>query len=135
MDYQSKFAPKKKDPLRPFLPIIGLLIMGIAGVVGWFGSPIVLDLGLQYDIIPAQVTSALQPIELQYTVAGMIFLLIVALFATIYAIFASKPEQLVSEASLKKARDEKIAERRRIKARKSKMRQRMKSGNQDLNDL
>ncbi|MEL6308240.1 MAG: hypothetical protein AAFQ52_08860, partial [Chloroflexota bacterium] len=88
MDYQSKFAPKKKDPLRPFLPIIGLLIMGIAGVVGWYVSPIVLDLGLQYDIIPAQVTGALTATELQYVVAGMIFLLIVALFATIYAVFA-----------------------------------------------
>ncbi|MEO1166351.1 MAG: hypothetical protein AAFV98_21420 [Chloroflexota bacterium] len=126
MDYQSKFAPKKKDPLRPFLPIIGLLIMGIAGVVGWYVSPIVLDLGLQYDIIPAQVTGALTATELQYVVAGMIFLLIVALFATIYAVFAPKPERLVSEASLKKEREDKIAERRRIKARRGKMRRRMK---------
>ncbi|MEL6406102.1 MAG: hypothetical protein AAFR81_17155 [Chloroflexota bacterium] len=135
MDYQSKFAPKKKDPLRPFLPIIGLLIMGIAGVVGWYVSPIVLDLGLQYDIIPAQVTGALTATELQYVVAGMIFLLIVALFATIYAVFAPKPERLVSEASLKKEREDKIAERRRIKARRGKMRRRMKDANKDLNDI
>lgn len=133
MDYQSKFAPKKKDPLRPFLPIIGLVIMAIAGAVGWFGSPILLELGQDY--IPAEVTAAMDAMTLQYVVTGMIFLLVVALFATIYALFAPKPDKLVSEATLKREREEMLAERRRMKARKGKMRQKMKSANKDISDL
>lgn len=133
MDYKSKYAEKKKDPLRPFLPVIGLIIIAIAGAVGYFGAPFALE--AVQDFIPLEVTRQLTSQQLEWIMMGIIFLLIVAVFATIFAIFAPKPSKLVKESTLKRERDEKELERRRTKARRRKMKARMKQANKDVSDI
>lgn len=133
-DFQGKYAPKKKDPLRAFYPIIGLIIIVIAGAVGWFGAPFVLEYGADY--IPRAVTTGISdPLTLQILVAVLIFFVIVAIFAMVYAIFAPKPTKLVSEGALKREREQKLAEQRRMKKRRRKMNARMRAGNKDLDEL
>jgi hypothetical protein len=65
----------------------------------------------------------------------MIFLVIVLLFSAIYAAFAPKQDKLVTEGVIKQERIEKEQDRRRTKARKRKMRGRMREGNKDLDDI
>ena len=127
----GKYAVEKKDPLKPFYPIIGLIVMLIAGAVGWFGSPFVLDFADDYlsrqDVIASLVD--VHPLAPEMVVAFLIFLMIVMLFSAIFAIFAPKKEKLVTEGILKRERMAKDADRRRTKARKRKMRERMREGN------
>lgn len=130
----GKYQPKKKDPLKPFLPIIGLIIMAIAGAVGWFGAPFVLEFGEDY-IPQAVITGIGDEFVLQLLVAGLIFFVIVAVFSMVYAIFAPKPTKLVKEGTLKREREEKLAEQRRRKQRRRKMNARMREGNKELDDL
>lgn len=129
----GKYKAEKKDPLRAFLPIIGLIIIIIAGAVGWFSAPFVLEAGGQY--IPSEVTSQLDEFTLQLLVAMVMFFMIVAVFSAIYAAFAPKPSKLVSESALQQERIAKDQERRRAKSRKRKMKSRMKEANKDFSDL
>lgn len=133
MEIRGKYEPEKKDPLRAFLPIIGLIIIVIAGAVGWFSAPFVLEYGGQY--IPSEVTAQLDEFTLQVLVAVAIFFIIVAVFSAIYALFSPKPNKLVTESVLKQERLAKDQERRRTKARKRKMKARMKEANKDFSDL
>ncbi len=133
MEIRGKYEPEKKDPLRAFLPIIGLIIIVIAGAVGWFSAPFVLEYGGQY--IPSEVTTQLDEFTLQVLVAVAIFFIIVAVFSAIYALFSPKTNKLVTESTLKQERIAKDQERRRTKARKRKMKARMKEANKDFSDL
>ncbi|MGJ3238192.1 MAG: hypothetical protein ACFE0Q_05750 [Anaerolineae bacterium] len=133
MSSQGKYQTQKKDPLRAFLPIIGIIIMAIAAAVGWFSAPFVLEFGGAY--IPAQVTASLDEQTLLIVIAAAIFFIIIAFFSAIYAAFAPKPDRLVTEAVLKQERAEVEQERRRKKARRNKMKARMKEGNKDLDDI
>lgn len=132
----GKYAVQKKDPLAAFYPIIGLIIFAIAVAVGWFSAPFVLEFGGDY--IPAEALTSLSELDPNaplYTVAFLIFLVIIMSFSAIYAVFAPKPKIQVSEASLKRERDSKAEERRRAKLRKRKMRSRMKAANKDMDDI
>ncbi|GAB5490008.1 MAG: hypothetical protein Phog2KO_02230 [Phototrophicaceae bacterium] len=133
MSSQGKYKVAKKDPLRAFLPIIGIIIMVVAGAVGWFSSPFVLEFLGPY--IPTEVTTQLDEFTLQILVAVVIFFMLIATFSAIYAMFAPKPSKLVTESALKKERDAKAQERRRTKARSRKMKARMKEANKDFSDL
>lgn len=132
----GNFQVEKKDPLKPFYPIIGLLVMVIAGAVGWFGSPFALDFADDY--IPSDIITSLvevHPLAPEMVVAFLIFLMIVMLFSAIFAVFAPKKEKLVTESALKQERLAKDADRRRTKARKRKMKSRMREGNKGLDDI
>ena len=136
MDFKGKYEVEKKDPLRAFYPIIGLVVMVIAGAVGWFGSPFALDFA--DDFIPADVITSLvdvHPLAPEMLVAFLIFLMIVMLFSAIFAVFAPKKEKMVTDGVLKQERIAKEADRRRTKARKRKMRARMREGNKGLDDI
>ena len=133
MNIRGKYETEKKDPLRAFLPIIGLIIMVVVGAVGWFSSPYVL--GFLGPYIPIEMTAQLDEMTLRLLVSAVIFFILIATFSAIYAMFAPKPSKLVTEASLKKERDAKEQERRRTKARSRKMKSRMKAANKDFSDL
>ena len=136
MGIHGNFQPVKKDPLKAFYPIIGLVVMLIAGAVGWFGAPFALDFADNY--IPSEVITSLvdvHPLAPEMLVAFLIFLMIVMLFSAIFAIFAPKQEKLVTESALKQERSAREADRRRTKARRRKMKARMKEGNKGLDDI
>ncbi|MEM9952506.1 MAG: hypothetical protein AAF846_12940 [Chloroflexota bacterium] len=136
MSQHGKYAVQKKDPLRAFYPIIGLVIFAIAAAVGWFSSPFVLEFASAY--IPVEALNSLTDIDPNmplYVVAFMVFLLIIMVFSALYALFSPKQEKLVTEAVLKKERDEMEAERKRTKARKRRMRERMKAATKNIEDI
>lgn len=131
--YSGKFVPKKKDPLRPFLPVIGLLMIAAAGAVGWFGSPFLIDwlFTQNYVAIPAAVADS-DPLTLQALATMMIFFIIVGFGGLLYAIVAPRPPKLVQENVLGQERKQMELERQREVARKRKMKSRMKNANKDI---
>lgn len=129
--YSGKFTPKKKDPLRPFLPVLGLLIIAAAGAVAWFGSPFLINWLLtqqSFIRIPASVTDA-DPLVLQGIIAMLIFFIIVAFAAMLYAAVAPRPPKLVQESVLLDERKQMELERQREVARRRKMKAKMKNAN------
>lgn len=136
MSSQGKYAVEKKDPLKPFYPIIGLVIMGIAIAVGWFSAPFILDFA--DDFIPADVITSLKdvhPLAPELLVTFLVVLIVGMLFSAIFAIFAPKQEKSVTENSLKAERAAREAERRRTKARKRKMKARMREGSKGMDEI
>jgi hypothetical protein len=134
--YSGKFTPKKKDPMRAFLPVIGLLVIVAAGAVAWFGSPFLIQwlFTQTYFNIPANVRSA-DEFFFQLLVSVMIFFVIVGIFGLLYAIVAPRPPKAVHESVLMEERKQAELERQRDVARKRKMRSKMKSGSKDIIDI
>ena len=146
--YASKFVPKKKDPLRPFLPVIGLLIIAAAGAVAWFGAPFLLQwlFSQNYFRLPDAMRST-EPVTLyadfvipanillQAITALLIFFVIVGIAAVLYAVVAPRPPKLISENVLAAERKQNELDRQREEARKRKMKSRMKSATKGIDDL
>lgn len=136
--YSGKFVPKKKDPLRPFLPVLGLLIIAAAGAVAWFGSPFLINwLVTQQNFltIPAAVTDPENALTIQALAAMLIFFIIVAFASLLYAVVAPRPPKLVQENVLLAERKQAELERQRDVARKRKMKARMKNANKEMDDI
>jgi hypothetical protein len=134
--YAGKFTPKKKDPMRAFLPVIGLLVIVAAGAVAWFGSPFIIQWLFTQDYfnLPASVSSA-DPFFFQILVSIMIFFVIVAVFSLLYAVVAPRPPKAVHESVLMDERKKMELERQRDVARKRKMKSKMKNANKDVIDI
>ena len=130
--FGGKFEEKKRDPLRPFYPVIGLLVMAITGAIAYFGAPFVLNYVRPY--LPMVMQTA-DPQTLQWIFVGGIFLITMTIFGMIYAIFAPKQFIAATEQSLTKERQEKELERKRTIARKRKMIAKMKDANKDAIDI
>ena len=126
----GKYAPKKKEPLKAFYPIIGLILMSIAGAVGYFSSEWAYELLGQYvDNMPQD------DFQMQMVVAFAIFLVITVVFSAIFAVFAPKPPKMVSEKALMSEKQDRERERMRAKKRKAQMRKKMKGASRDLDDI
>lgn len=128
---QGKYAPKKKDPLRPFYPIIGLLIAGIAGAAAFLGARPLYEL-IRTNLSP-DVAAGLPTVEQMIPVVGvMIFLVIMLLFSLIFALLQPR-KQKVTEQSLLKEKQEKERELRLSRERQRTMREKMRKANRDKN--
>jgi hypothetical protein len=134
--YASKFTPPKKDPLRPFLPVLGLLIIAAAGAVAWFSSPFIRQWLFQqrYVALPAAVMSADQ-FTLEILISVMVFAIIIAFAGLLYAIVAPRPPKLISENVLAAERKQMELDRQRDVQRKRKMKSRMKDANKGMDDI
>lgn len=115
---------KKKDPIAPFLPIIGLVIIVLAGGFAYLVS------GPAHDFLRSQLGSQIpnEPV-VQYAIAGMIFLLIVLVVGMVFAAFQPKPEMTVSERQLDKEKKEREKERLERKKRQRLMKEKMRKAN------
>lgn len=132
----SKYQVEKKDPLKPFYSIIGLVILAIAGAVGWFSAPFILE--FLEDFVPPDMIASLvevHPLAPEMLVTFLVVLMIVFLFSAIFAMFAPKQEKSVSEAALKQEKQSREQERKRIKASRRKMKARMREGNKGMDDI
>jgi hypothetical protein len=132
-EFRGKYEAEKKDPLKPWYPVIGLLLLGIAGAAAFFAR------------VPAYAflkRSLLQGVgnlpddtTMEYVVAFGIGLAIIGIFSMVFALFApkSKNRKLVSENTLKNQKDEMNAERQRAKRRKQQMQAKMKKTRREQN--
>ncbi|MGB1285946.1 MAG: hypothetical protein ACPG7F_05380 [Aggregatilineales bacterium] len=117
---------QRKSPLQAAIrPLMGLLVVIIGGVAAFFGSePLADALSTYTGAIPADQADILQLI-----MGGLIFLLIVMIFAMIGAAFAPKPEKMATERQMEREKKEKEKERLAAKKRKKEMRAKMKAAN------
>lgn len=128
----GKYVVKKKDPLQAFYPIIGLIVLVIGGAIGYFVAPYAIDFARPY--LPPEVMQR-PPEQIQLLFTIMIALIIVAVLGFMFAIFAPKPPKEVSEKALMADRRAIDMERRRQKQRRAAMRQRMKKGTKNIDDV
>lgn len=128
--YGGKYAPKKKDPLKPFYPVIGLVFAAIAAAVGFFASPFVLQL-LKDTVLSSAVGQLPGDDVMQIVIGVMIFLVMVAVFAMIFAIFAPRPDKLATDQAVIQQKQEMELERQRAKMRNRRMKERMRTANKD----
>lgn len=128
----GKYQAEKKDPLRAFYPIIGLIVLAIAGAIGYFTAPYVYDYALPYI---KDIVGDYDKQMIIYMFAFMIALVIVAVLGFVFAIFAPKPPKEVGVKALQAERRAIEMERKRMKRRKSAMRKRMKKGTKDMDDI
>jgi phosphotransferase system glucose/maltose/N-acetylglucosamine-specific IIC component len=132
-EFGGKYAPKPKEPLRPFYPIIGLIIAAIAGAIAYFAAP------PAYELIRAnflQNATGLPPVDqMELLIGVMIFLVIVMLFGLLFAAFQPRTPKAVTERGLLEEKQEKERERRRAKQRQRTMREKMRKANKDFTDV
>jgi type VI protein secretion system component VasK len=122
-EYAGKYKSKRKNWLKPFLPVLGLLVLAIAGGVGYYVSAPLLALVQQY--VPGIPNSQ----EMQILSGFVVFLVIVSAFALIYAAFQPRLPKGVSEADLDREKREKQKEAAAAKRRKMEMQAKMRQRN------
>jgi hypothetical protein len=128
-EYRGKFEKPKVDPLKPYYPIIGLVLLIIAGAVGFFARQPAYAF-IQKTFLAGQ--GGLPDREImEYVVAFGIGLVIVGIASLVFAMFApkSKNRKLTSETALKSEKDQMNEERIRAKRRKLQMEMKMKKAN------
>ncbi|MBC7869404.1 MAG: hypothetical protein H7Y09_01085 [Chitinophagaceae bacterium] len=108
-EYAAKKRRSTKNPVTAFLPAIGLILAVVLAAVAYVIS------GPAHDFLAKQDIGIPSNDEVQYVIAGVLWLLLVLLTAMIYAMFAPKPEKLATEAQMKK---EKVANQKETLARK-----------------
>ena len=127
-DVNNYRPPKRRKWLRAFYPIIGLVVMGIAGAIAYVGSLPACDLLASRGIFSG---STVDPQTLQIAVGGGIFLVIILLIAFVFAVIQPKDKtrKLVTEKALVKEREQMQAEAKAKKRRQQAMRKKMKQRN------
>lgn len=132
--FGGKYAPKPKEPLRPFYPIIGLIIAAIAGAVAFFGAPPLYEL-IRVNFLQ-NATVSLPPVnQMEIIVGVMIFMVIVMLFGLVFALFQPKTPRSITEQGLLEEKKERERERRRAENRQRTMREKMRKANKDFTDV
>jgi uncharacterized BrkB/YihY/UPF0761 family membrane protein len=117
-EYQAKKADQGKNKLKPFLPAIGFIIIGILALLSFVVSAPVHEFLI--DRFGSQIPD--EP-EIQYLVAGGIFLVLLMFVAMLYSITAPKPPKMVTEKELDREKRERERERLEQKKRQRAMRE------------
>jgi ATP/ADP translocase len=127
-EYKGKYQVKKKSRLKPFYPVIGLLMILLAGAVAYFASPFVTEL------IVDSLLEGDAPENMQVVSGGLVFGIIIASFALVFSLFAERPENkdMLSEKALMQDKEEKEREERAKKRRKRQMLKKMRNRNDDI---
>ncbi len=127
-EMRGKYAPKKKDPLKPFYPVIGLVFAAIAAAVGFFAAPFALQ--LLKDTVLQSAQGQLPADDVMLLVVGaMIFLIVIAIFGMIFAMFAPRPDSRSSDKAVIEQKQEMERDRQRAKLRDKQMRTKMRTAN------
>lgn len=123
-----KVAKEKKRSLRAFYPLIGLIMLIIAGAIAYFGYQPVTDFLLQNGV-PAGVVEVFGP-NFPIAVGASIFVIVLSIMTIFAAIAAGgggrgRDKIVVSEKELEREREARAREEKAAKRRKQKMRERM----------
>ena len=109
--YEQEEVKSKGLTTNALLPLFGLLLAIALGAIAYVLSAPVHELIIEQ--FPNNVGLA-EP-DLQYVIAGALFVMMLAFVSLVYAAFAPKPDRIVPESELKK---EKMLKERERKARK-----------------
>lgn len=125
--FNSKYQPKKPSPLKPFYPVIGLIILILFGAISYFLSRPVTEL------VDARTTIALEFAQLQLVIAIGIFIVLTLALAAVYSVFQPKTPKGVSERDLDREKQEKMREAAAANRRKKEMQAKMRARNKQNN--
>jgi uncharacterized BrkB/YihY/UPF0761 family membrane protein len=115
MAFENEYVKtkKKKSPLAPFLPVLGLILAVALVAIAYTLSPTVLELLEEnIDNFPKDTE------EIKYVVTGALFLVLLLFAGMIYALFSPKPPKLATDAQLRQERTDLERERRMKKRRR-----------------
>lgn len=108
-EYSGRDMEAQKTSIRAFLPVMGFFLLIALGAVSYVLSAPVHELVMEnVDGVPADQ-------EVQYLVAGVLFVVLMMFVGMLYAAFAPKPQKRVTEAELKR---ERVAVQREKEARR-----------------
>ena len=113
---EYKGRQKKKDPLKAFLPAIGLLLALAFAAIAFFLREPVQQLLIDQNVLTEPVDE-----KVGYVIGGVIFLVLMLFAGFIFALFAPKPAKRVTESELKKEREAMQREAQERKERRRKM--------------
>ena len=114
------FRGSKPSKRSPFLPVIGLILLIVAGAIAWFLSdPAYGFLRDNVQGIPAQAV-------MRYIIAVAIFLVEILLVAAVYALFQPRTPRMVTEQELDREKQERLREREASDRRKKQMREKLR---------
>lgn len=123
----------RKDPgpnwQKILLPIVGLIVIAGAVAVGVLGSETVANLAkttLKLNFAPV---NGIDPLRVAAGV--IIFIVIMMIFALVYAAIAPKPTRSVNEAQLDKEKKARIADEQRRKRMNRQMKDKMRQRSKD----
>jgi hypothetical protein len=123
-EYARKGRKKNRDPIRPFLPVLGLLLAVALAAISWvIHEPLRDFLVEQFPDLPQPGTESFEVVG--YIAGGVVFVVLLMIVSMLYTIFAPRPEKLTSESQLKRERDDIDAERRAKKKRQQQIRRNM----------
>ncbi|MCU0514401.1 MAG: hypothetical protein MUE40_17755 [Anaerolineae bacterium] len=113
---------KGRNWQRILLPVVGLLLITASGIIAYIlSTPVANFLRANLAAFPRENTQAVQ-----LAVAFAIFLILIAIFGTIYASIVPKPPKGITETELDKEKKDKLLEAERAKRRKRDMKNRMR---------
>jgi uncharacterized membrane protein len=128
-EFGGKYAKKKPPWWKPFLPLLGLLLLVIFGVVSFVLSG---PVAAQVD---AMVTQRALPMREMQIISGIaIFIVQVFFVAMIYAIFQPKGPKGVTERELDREKREMLKEQQAANRRKKEMLAKMRARNKSINE-
>ena len=128
-EFRSKYEVEKKDPFRAWYPIIGLVLIALAGGAAFIAR------APAYAFVKnnflQNVGNLPEDRLMEYVVAFAITLAILGVFSMAFAIMAPKPKyrKEVSESTLKEQKNEMLREQERAKRRKRQMEAKMRKAN------
>ena len=111
MDDEYAMRQRRRSWRTILLPVMGFLLAGLAAIIAFVASDPVTEL------VQDSVRGVPEGDGLQIAIGFGIFIILMLIFAAIYAVFAPKPKIQVSERELEKERREtereKVAQRKR----------------------
>ncbi|MBL8133116.1 MAG: hypothetical protein JNL42_14740 [Anaerolineae bacterium] len=107
---QSRKPQGQGGGLRALLPVFGLIVAVVFGVVGWLIAPDALK--WFEGLIPGFTGSELDPTVMRIIVTVVIALLALVLFALIAALVTPKPTLTAREADLAREKERLLAQQK-----------------------
>lgn len=128
-EFGGKYGKKKPPWWKPFLPILGLLLLFVFGAIAFVLSE---PVARQIDTF---VTQRALPMREMQIISGIgLFIIQVLLLAMVYAIFQPKGPKGVSERELDREKREKLKEQQAANRRKKEMMAKMRARNKSINE-
>lgn len=118
MAFEDEYArpTDKKDPIRFFLPFLGVLLILAFAVIAYFAHE------PAHEFLQKKITDFPEEKEVGYLVGGVIFVVLMMLASVLYAVLTPGPAKRTSEAELRRDKQDMEREALERKARKKRLR-------------